>query len=213
VNDERGLTIGDQTQHHITIDGDGNVIGDHNTVNITYQGNAVAVPSREAIDAHRRALAADLQTAARRWGGVDHYIQEEGSALPIEASPYDAGRLGAREGLLPALHRADRLLVLGGAGSGKTVSLQRLAWDLCQSPEASSIPVGALAKRALEKKHEFNRRPVSVITPVNGSGTQPPMGPWRSWGSGSLRNHRGPLDHRPSPSRFQFESAPCRGKN
>jgi hypothetical protein len=30
-----------------------------------------------------------------------------------------------------------------------------------------SIPVGALAKRALEKKHEFNRRPVSVITPVN----------------------------------------------
>jgi formylglycine-generating enzyme required for sulfatase activity len=111
------------------------------TVTVTYQGNAVAIPSREAIAAHCRALAADLQTATRRWGGVARYIQEEGSALPIEASPYDAGRLGAREGLLPALHRADRLLVLGGAGSGKTVSLQRLAWDLCQSPEASSIPV------------------------------------------------------------------------
>lgn len=63
------------------------------------------------------------------------YIQEEGVTLPIEASPYQQGRLGPRENLLAALHAADRLLVLGEPGAGKTVALERLAWEACGGSE------------------------------------------------------------------------------
>jgi formylglycine-generating enzyme required for sulfatase activity len=38
------------------------------------------------------------------------------------------------------LHAADRLLVLGEPGSGKTVSLERLAWELCAGSEPT-VPV------------------------------------------------------------------------
>jgi formylglycine-generating enzyme required for sulfatase activity len=68
------------------------------------------------------------------------YIHEEGAALPLEASPYQTGRLGPREPLLQALREAQRLLVLGGPGAGKSVSLERLAWDL-SAGEAPQIPV------------------------------------------------------------------------
>ncbi len=66
-------------------------------------------------------------TAPSRRGGMAVYIQEEGASLPIEASPYQTGRLGPREKLLHALHTADRLLVLGGPGS--TGSPQRPVRD------------------------------------------------------------------------------------
>jgi len=68
------------------------------------------------------------------------YIHEEGGALPLEASPYQTGHLGPREPLLQALREAQRLLVLGGPGAGKSVSLERLAWDICGGEEPQ-IPV------------------------------------------------------------------------
>ncbi len=89
---------------------------------------------REAL---RQQLAAD---AKRRWGGMAVYIQEEGAALPIQASPYQAGQLGPRQNLLRTLHAAGRLLVLGEPGTGKTVALERLAWELCNGPEPR-VPV------------------------------------------------------------------------
>jgi len=93
-------------------------------------------PSPDAVARHRAALRKRLEAEARaRWGGISVYIQEEGATLPIEVSPYETGRLGPRENLLQLLHTANRLLVLGEPGSGKTVSLERLAWELCGGAE------------------------------------------------------------------------------
>ncbi|MCD4738664.1 MAG: hypothetical protein K8R89_05325, partial [Anaerolineae bacterium] len=86
---------------------------------VIYQGVEVAIPGAEAIAAHRAALRARLARESQgRWGGMGCYIQEEGVALPIEASPYQQGRLGPRANLLQTLHAADRLLVLGEPGAG-----------------------------------------------------------------------------------------------
>lgn len=118
-----------------TIAGNGNVIGNNNIVTITYQGAQVIIPSLEAVAAHRAALRRWLEDQARRHGGeMASYVQQEAAELPVGASPYDRDRLGTRENLLSTLRGADRLLVLGERGAGKTVALERLAWELCNGP-------------------------------------------------------------------------------
>jgi formylglycine-generating enzyme required for sulfatase activity len=115
--------------------------GSANTVQVSYQDDEVVIPSSEAITAHREALAQRLtQETQSRWGGISLYIQEESAMLPIEASPYEQGRLGKRENLLQTLHQAERLMVLGEPGAGKTVALERFAWDVC-ARGAETIPV------------------------------------------------------------------------
>ena len=71
----------------------------------------MAIPGPESVDAHRAALRGRLEREAQaRWGGMSVYIQEEGAALPVEASPYQTGRLGPRENLLHTLRAAVRKL-------------------------------------------------------------------------------------------------------
>lgn len=117
-------------------------IGHGAVLNIIYQGRPVTLPSPEALAQHRTALHAKVAADAQKlWGGMSTYIHEEGAVLPLEASPYQAGALGPRENLQAVLHRAQRLLVLGEPGSGKTVALQRLVWELCASSE-TELPIG-----------------------------------------------------------------------
>lgn len=117
------------------------VLGSGHVVTVTYQDAPASIPSPEAVQAHRACLRDKLaQQARERWGGMGAYIREEGAALPIEASPYQPGATGPRRELQAYLREADRLLVLGEPGSGKTVALQRLAWELCADPEPI-IPV------------------------------------------------------------------------
>jgi len=130
---ERGVAVGGGVRDSVIATGD--------FVAVIYQGAEVAVPSPDAVARHRAALRERLEAeACARWGGMSVYVQEEGAALPIEASPYQTGRLGPRENLLQLLHAADRLLVLGEPGSGKTVSLERLAWELCPPPASVGPP-------------------------------------------------------------------------
>lgn len=130
---ERGVAVGGDAGNVIT--------GDYATIQITYQGREIAIPSPAALAAHRAALRERLaRDAQARWGGMSVYIQEEGATLPIEASPYQQGRLGPRANLLDTLKAAGRLLVLGEPGAGKTVALERLSWELC-SGDAPTLPI------------------------------------------------------------------------
>ncbi len=121
----------------------GNVGGDvvTGTKIMIYQGREVTIPSPEAIAAHRKTLRTQLERAAlERWGGMGVYIREEGASLPIQASPYEQGEIGPRADLLDTLKSTGRLLVLGEPGAGKTVALERLAWELCNG-DAPTVPV------------------------------------------------------------------------
>jgi formylglycine-generating enzyme required for sulfatase activity len=139
---DRTLAIG---QSGVVMSGDAIqssiVTGDHNVVNVTYQGATFRIPSPEAVQQHRAVLRRKLETEAQqRWGGMGVYIGEDSMPLPIEASPYQPGLTGPREDLIQRLHNADRLIVLGEPGSGKTVALQRFAWELCGKSD-TLIPV------------------------------------------------------------------------
>ncbi|MEM7344766.1 MAG: TIR domain-containing protein [Chloroflexota bacterium] len=71
--------------------------------------------------------------AEASWG-LDHYIQEEAKLLPIHASPYEEGRRHQQsENLLHHLRHNKRTIVLGEPGMGKSVTLERLAWELASS--------------------------------------------------------------------------------
>jgi len=73
--------------------------------------------------------------------GLDHYIQEEAKLLPIHASPYDEGmKRGESENLLKRLWHSKRTIVLGEPGMGKSVALERLAWELA-SNDPPIVPV------------------------------------------------------------------------
>jgi formylglycine-generating enzyme required for sulfatase activity len=111
------------------------IVGNNNQV-VIYQGKEAVIPSAEAVARHRVALKERLEKDARsRWGGMSFYIQEEGVTLPIQASPYQVGQLGARTNLQDSLKSVQRILVLGDPGSGKTIALERLAWELCKDNE------------------------------------------------------------------------------
>lgn len=117
------------------------IIGDHNKLEIHHHGKQIVIPSAEDVTYHRAALKERLEKEAQeRWGGMFFYIQEEGATLPIEASPYETGKLGARTNLQDSLKSAERMLLLGDPGSGKTVALERLAWELSAEGEPT-LPV------------------------------------------------------------------------
>ncbi len=73
-----------------TITGNGNVVGDHNIVTVIYQGVPVFIPSSDAISGAQSSaapMAGGPGTGPLGW--MSAYIQEDGAALPLEASPYD----------------------------------------------------------------------------------------------------------------------------
>jgi len=107
-------------------------------------------PPAAGIAGHCAKIAARL--ASLPWG-LDHYIQEEAKLLPIHASPYDeGGSRGQRENLMLRLKRGSRLIVLGEPGIGKTVALERLAWELATA-DLLVVPV-------LIKLLEYDGQPI-----------------------------------------------------
>jgi len=85
-------------------------------------------PPQIGVPGHCARVAAEL--AARAWG-LDHYIQSEARLLPIDASPYEDGMVkGKPENVIQRLRQSHRLILLGEPGMGKTVALERLAWEL-----------------------------------------------------------------------------------
>jgi len=80
------------------------------------------------------------RSCAAPWG-LDHYIQERARLLPIYASPYEDGiRSAPGENLLEKLRSNRRTLVLGEPGMGKSVALERLAWELARN-DPPIVPV------------------------------------------------------------------------
>ncbi|MCB0213320.1 MAG: SUMF1/EgtB/PvdO family nonheme iron enzyme [Anaerolineae bacterium] len=66
--------------------------------------------------------------------GLDHYIQEQTKLLPIYSSPYDEGLSQTiSENLLHRLWHSSRTIVLGEPGVGKSVALERFAWELASN--------------------------------------------------------------------------------
>jgi len=66
----------------------------------------------------------------RPWG-MEHYIREQAQLLPVNASPYADGAVhGEADDLIHLMKEARRLIVLGEPGIGKTVALERFAWEL-----------------------------------------------------------------------------------
>lgn len=89
----------------------------------------VDLPRPEAgVPGHCQRIAAQL--VAKPWG-LDHYIQEQAKLLPVDASRYEDGLVrGQRENLIGWLWKSERVIVLGEPGIGKTVALERFAWEL-----------------------------------------------------------------------------------
>ena len=151
-----GLLIKGNVENSNVIVGDGNQI-------IIYQGKKVTIPSAEAVARHRDALKERLEKEAiTRWGRMTFYIQEDGANLPLDASPYQAEELGERLNLQATMKSSKRMLVLGDPGSGKSVALERFAWELCTTNEPV-IPViirlfryagGSLADWVRARLHE-----------------------------------------------------------
>lgn len=72
---------------------------------------------------------------------VESFIPEHARFLPVNARPYKPESLrGEPENLIAQLHQIERAIVLGEPGAGKTVALERFAWELArkQSPD---IPI------------------------------------------------------------------------
>jgi hypothetical protein len=90
------------------------------------------------IPGHCDIVAAQL--VAQPWG-LDHYIQEQAKLLPIDASPYEDGVVrGQPENLIHRLWNSERVIVLGEPGIGKTVALERFAWELATN-DPPIVPV------------------------------------------------------------------------
>ena len=101
-----------------------------------------SVPSLESIQAYRAALRDSLEREASRFlGDMSGFIPEDAVRLPLHGSVRGAVR--QRDELVPSLldgRFGKNVMVLGEPGSGKTVALRRLAWDLCGREECI-VPV------------------------------------------------------------------------
>ena len=87
---ERGVAVSGNVEQSVIIP------GDHNVVNVTYQGVTIRIPSPAAVQQHRTELRRRLECEAeQRWGGMGLYLCEEGARLRIEASPCQSGLSGS----------------------------------------------------------------------------------------------------------------------
>ncbi len=108
-----------------------------------------------SIDSHRKQMVEHLEKRIS-WGIAweyldeksalvpirDSYIEEHARTIPISATPFESTVSHQRTGnLLDFMMIHDRVIVLGEPGMGKSVALERLAWQLARDPRSKTIPV------------------------------------------------------------------------
>ncbi len=105
-------------------------------IRVSWQGGEALIPDLVTVALHRVAFRRQLERIAlARWGEPVLYNRNNSEFLSLQAWVGAPGRRGTSQELSNILRRADRLLLLGGPGSGKTTALERLAWEFCAGSE------------------------------------------------------------------------------
>lgn len=99
---------------------------------------AIKLNQKHDIIRHCQKIASTLAMSLE---GLDNYVDLQAKRMPLDAMPIDESMaLVESQSVISILRNNNRLIILGGAGTGKTATLARFAWELA-SAEPPIIPI------------------------------------------------------------------------